>query len=132
MTTHVKVLGVVFIVLSALGLLAAFMVAAVFSVAGLATAAAGAADDSAIALPIIGLAGTALSGFLFATSLPGFVAGIGLLNFKPWARTLAIVLSAINLINIPLGTIAGAYGLYVLLSEDGARLFRPVPSAAVP
>jgi len=131
MATHVKVLGVVFIVLSALGILAAFLVAAVFSVAGLATGAAGAGGDSAIALPIIGLAGTALSAFLFATSVPGFVAGIGLLNYKPWARTLAIVLSAINLINFPLGTIAGAYGLYVLLSDDGARLFKPL-RAAVP
>src|SRR6476659_460905 len=129
MATHVKVLGVVFIVLGALGILAAFVVASVFSVAGIATAAAGAGDDSAIALPIIGLAGTALSVFLVAMSVPGFVAGIGLLNFKPWARPLAIVLSALNLINLPLGTIAGAYGLYVLLSEDGARLFKPAPAA---
>ena len=131
METHVKVLAVLFIVLSALGTLAAFVVATVFSVAGVATAAGASGGDAAIALPIIGLAGTALSVFLLAISLPGLVAGIGLLKYKPWARILAIVLSALHLVNFPLGTIVGVYGLYVLLSEEGARLFQPtLPVAA--
>ena len=129
METHVKVLAVLFIVLSALGTLAAFLVATVFGVAGVATAAGASARDAAIALPIIGLAGTALSVFLLAVSLPGLVAGIGLLKYKPWSRILAIVLSALNLINFPLGTIVGVYGLYVLLSEEGARLFKALPTA---
>jgi hypothetical protein len=131
METHVKVLAVLFIVFSALGTLAAFVVATVFSVAGVATAAGASGGDAAVALPIIGLAGTALSAFLLAVSLPGLVAGIGLLKYKPWARILAIVLSALNLINFPLGTILGVYGLYVLLSDEGARLFKPALPAAV-
>ena len=130
METHVKVLGVLFIVLSALGTLAGLVVATVFSVAGVATAASASGSDAAIALPIIGLAGTALSVFLLLVSLPGLVAGIGLLKFKPWARVLAIVLSVLQLFNIGIGTIIGAYGLYVLLSEEGARLFKGVPIAA--
>ena len=130
METHVKVLGVLFIVLSALGTLAALAVATVFSVAGVATAAGASGSDAAIALPIIGLAGTALSVFLLAVSLPGLMAGIGLLKFKPWARTLAIVLSVLHLLNFPFGTIVGVYGLYVLLSEEGARLFKVVPVSA--
>ena len=130
METHVKVLGVLFIVLSALGTLAGLLVASVFSVAGVATAASASGRDAAIALPIIGLAGTALSVFLLAVSLPGLAAGIGLLKFKPWARILAIVLSVLQLFNIGIGTIIGAYGLYVLLSEEGARLFKGVPMAA--
>ena len=126
METHVKVLGVLFIALSALGTLAGLMVASVFSVAGVATAASASGRDAAIALPIIGLAGTALSVFLLAVSLPGLAAGIGLLKFKPWARILAIVLSVLQLFNIGIGTIIGVYGLYVLLSEEGARLFKGV------
>jgi hypothetical protein len=131
METHVKVLAVLFIVFSALGTLAALVIATVFGVAGVATAAGASGGDAAIALPIIGLAGTALSAFLLAVSLPGLVAGIGLLKYKPWARILAIVLSALNLINFPLGTILGVYGLYVLLSEEGAQLFKPTMPAAV-
>src|SRR5437763_6242941 len=102
MDTHVKVLAVLYIVLSALGTLVAFVIATVFSVAGVATAAGPSRGDAAIALSIIGLAGTALSVFLLVVSLPGLVAGIGLLKYKPWARILTIVLSALNLINFPL------------------------------
>jgi hypothetical protein len=129
METHVKVLGVLFIVFSALGTLGAFVVATVFGVAGVATAAGASGGDAAIALPIIGLAGTALTVYLLALSLPGLVAGIGLLKFKPWARILAIVLSALHLINFPLGTILGVYSMYVLLSEEGSRLFKVLPPA---
>jgi hypothetical protein len=127
METHVKVLGVLFIVLSALGTLAAFVVFTLFSVAGVATAAGASGGDAAVALPILGLAGTALASFLLILSLPGLVAGIGLLKYKPWARILSIVLSALNLINFPIGTVVGVYGLWVLLSDDGARLFKPLP-----
>jgi hypothetical protein len=128
METHVRVLAVVYLVFSALGTLAALMVAAVFGVAGVATAAGAPGRDAAIALPIIGLTGSALCLFLLAVSLPGLAAGIGLLRYKPWARVLTIVLSALNLLNFPLGTIVGAYGLYVMLSDEGARLFRPAPT----
>ena len=37
------------------------------------------------------------------------------------------MLSAISLINIPLGTILGAYGLWVLLNKDTERLFDSAP-----
>jgi len=61
--------------------------------------------------------------FILVLSLPGLIAGFGLLTFKPWARILGIVLCAINLINIPFGTIFGAYGLWVLLNKDTERMF---------
>ncbi len=123
MTTHVKVLGVLFVALSALGLLLALVVAiGVGGAAGIVGAAAD-AQDAAIAIPIMGMAGTIAVVFLLTTSLPGLITGIGLLYLKPWARIVGIVLSGINLINIPIGTIAGAYGLWVLLSKDTERLF---------
>src|SRR3954471_620308 len=106
MATHVKVLAIVYIVFSALGILAAFVIAAIFGVAG---AAAAASTEPSMALPIVGLAGSALCAFLLAVSLPGLVAGIGLLKLKPWARILTIILSGLNLINFPLGTIVGVY-----------------------
>jgi hypothetical protein len=123
MATHVKVLGVLYIVFGVMGAFAALMVGLAFGVAGVATAAGAGDPDTALALPIIGLTGTALVTFLLILSLPGIVAGIGLLQFRPWARILAIVLSALNLINFPFGTVVGIYGLYVLFSGEGARLF---------
>ena len=130
MQTHVKVVAVLFIVLSALGVLAALGLGAMFSIASIAGAAAD-SEDAAIALPILAISGTALTIFLLALSLPGLIAGFGLLQFKPWARILAIVLCAIQLINIPVGTILGAYGLWVLLNKDTERLFSATPPATV-
>jgi hypothetical protein len=131
MTTHVKVLGVLYIALSAIGLLCALFVGVIFGTAS-GIVAANADADARVALPIIGIAGTALAMFLLAVSLPGLIAGIGLLKFKPWARIVAIVLSAINLINIPFGTALGVYGLWVLLNKDTERLFAGVPVTGTP
>jgi hypothetical protein len=120
-TTHVKVLAALYIVFGILGTLLAFGMMALLSFIGI----AGAASDPEAwpAIPILGITGAALGAFLLALSLPGIIAGIGLLKFRPWARILTIVLSVLNLFNVPWGTILGAYGLWVTLSQEGARLF---------
>ena len=56
---------------------------------------------------------------------PCVVIGLGLLRFRPWARTAGTVLSIFNLVNLPLGTIAGVYGLWVLMSQETDPLFSP-------
>jgi hypothetical protein len=123
MQTHVKVLGVLFLALSALGLLAAvFVILALGGVAGIVGVAAE-PGDAAIALPILGFAATTAATILLALSLPGLITGWGLLNYKPWARILGIVLSALNLINFPIGTALGIYGLWVLVSKETEALF---------
>jgi hypothetical protein len=131
MVTHVKVLGVLYILLSALGLCAAlFLMLALGAASGIVASTAD-PTDAAIALPIIGISGTALVAFLLLVSAPGLITGIGLLKFRPWSRILGIALSAINLIHIPFGTLLGIYGLWVLLNKDTERLLAQgiVPSA---
>ena len=123
MQTHVKVLAVLFIVLSAFGVLSAAAILVIFGGAAGIVGASADAGDAAVALPLIGIAGTGLAIFLLALSLPGLIAGFGLLKQHSWARILAIVLCALNLINIPLGTIFGAYGLWVLLNKETEQLF---------
>jgi hypothetical protein len=123
MNTHVKVLGVLYIALSTLGLMLALFMGLIF---GTATGVVGMNADSrdaAIALPIIGLAGTMLVVFLVALALPGLVAGVGLLQLRPWGRILGIVVAILHLIHIPFGTLVGIYGLWVLLNKDTERLF---------
>jgi hypothetical protein len=82
MQTHVKVVAVGFIVLSALGVLAAFLMMLVFGGAAGIVGAAAEDPDAAIALPLIGITGTFLTIFLFAISLPGLITGFGLLSWK--------------------------------------------------
>jgi hypothetical protein len=123
MATHVKVLAVMYLVLSAFGLCAALFMSLLFGTAGTIVGSSADPHDAAIALPLIGLTGSVLVSFLVVTSLPGLVAGIGLLQFRPWARILAIVLAIINLIHIPFGTVVGIYGLWVLFNSETERLF---------
>ena len=131
MTPHVKVLGVLYIVLSALGVASALFLGLAVGTASSIVGVAAEPQDAAVALPIIGVAGTALVVFLLAISLPGLITGIGLLKLQPWARIVGIVLSAINLINIPFGTALGIYGLWVLLNKETEQMFSGVPPAAV-
>ena len=65
MLTHVKVLAVLFIALSALGVLMAIFLMAVFGV-GAGIVGASGDPDAAVALPIIGLTGMALVIFILA------------------------------------------------------------------
>ena len=125
METHVKVLAILYIAFSALFLLAAMVLMLVLGGASAIVGTTAPPEDAAIALPILGITGAALSMFLVALSLPGLVVGIGMLKRANWARILGIVLSALHLINIPFGTILGAYGLWVLLHTDTERLFSP-------
>jgi hypothetical protein len=88
--------------------------------------------EALVAAPILGVIGVALFLFILLASVPGIVAGIGLLKFKPWSRILTIVVSALNLMNVPLGTALGVYSLWVLLNQDVELLFRTTASPAVP
>src|SRR5215210_7992836 len=123
MQTHVKVLAVLLIVFSALGILCALAIVVIFGGAAGIVGASADAGDAAVALPMIGIVGTGVAIFLLALSLPGLVAGFGLINRKSWARILGIVLCAINLINFPMGTVFGAYGLWVLLNKETEQMF---------
>ena len=129
MQTHVKVVAVLYIVFSALSLLVAILVMVTFGGAAGIVGATAPPDDAVIALPVLGITGAALSFFLLALSLPGLITGFGLLGYRSWARILGIVLAALQLINIPFGTIFGVYALWVLLNKDTERLFaQPQPA----
>lgn len=133
METHVKVLGALNIAFGALGLLGAVVLLLVFGAASGAVGAAGAQGEpgAVVALPIIGITGIALVVFLLILSAPGIIIGVGLFNLRPWARIGGIVLSIISLMAIPLGTLVGIYGLWVLFSKDTERLFTtPAPGGS--
>jgi hypothetical protein len=134
MQQHVKILAILHIVLGGLGVLAALIVMAVFGgIAGIMHMAGG--DDAgpgALTLPagLLGLIGAVLMMVVLVISAPGLIAGIGLLSFQPWARILTIVISALELPGFPIHTALGVYGLWVLLSNEGTALFRPMTGVA--
>ena len=44
---------------------------------------------------------------------------------RPLGRVLSLGLAVVNLLVLPFGTAFGAYALWVLLTNDGRRLFEP-------
>lgn len=44
---------------------------------------------------------------------------------RPWGRILVLALAVSNLLVLPFGTALGIYALWVLLTNDGRRLFEP-------
>jgi len=120
MKDHVKILGVLHIVMGALGALTAVGFLVVFggiaSMVGM-SAATGGDTDAAVAAPIVGGIGLALAVFILLLSVPGILVGWGLMKFRPWARLFGLVISAFQLFAVPVGTALGIYGLWVLLSD---------------
>jgi len=84
-----------------------------------------------VALPILGGIGGIIFVVLLIIGLPQILAGWGLLNYRPWARILTIVISVLHLFSFPLGTALGIYGLWVLLKPETEALFRQPPPQAV-
>lgn len=64
---------------------------------------------------------SAVGAWLLLKALVGFAAGWGLLQRRPWARPLALVLGFIELLHMPFGTALGIYTIWVLLAANAAR-----------
>jgi hypothetical protein len=122
MQTHVKILAILHIVFGALGVLVGLGIFAFFGgIAGLIHMDHD--PDAAFVVPMMGAIGGFVLIVLLAVSIPGIIAGVGLMSYQPWARILTIVLSILELVSIPFGTALGIYGLWVLFNADGVRLF---------
>ncbi|MBX5493967.1 MAG: hypothetical protein IRZ15_01405 [Bryobacteraceae bacterium] len=119
MANHVKVLAYLHIAFGAIliffGLLALLLFGGLAGIAG--------RSDDIFVVPVLRGLGGVVFVVMLLLGLPEIIAAWGLLNFRPWARVLTIILSAIHLMNVPLGTALGVYGLWVLLSRDGQQLF---------
>ncbi len=131
METHVKVVGILHIVFGAMGILGALVLMLVFGGAAGIVGAAATDPQAHAAVPIIGAVGGIISCFVLVVSVPGTIAGIGVLQHREWARILMIVVSALDLLNFPIGTAIGVYGLWTCLHKDTLPLFqRPAGGAA--
>jgi len=111
MDKHVRILGWLFLVYHAIGVVAGFGI--FFLLAGI-----GIVSGEVQAAGILTVIGLVISIMLIALSAPGIVAGVGLLARKRWARIVAIVLGVLHLFEFPFGTAVGAYTLWVLMNAD--------------
>lgn len=116
MRSNIKILGWLHVILGVLGALIGGFVLVILIGAGLLSG----EDEAMLVLAIVG---TFVAGLMLLLSAPGIIAGIGLLNFRSWARVLALILALFNLPVFPHGTIFGVYTFVSLLNQDAAVLF---------
>lgn len=116
MQKHVQLLGVIYVVYHAIGLVFAWLIWGILSGVGMMSG-----DPQAAG--ILTFVGTVIAMLLFFLSAPGVVAGIGILKGWWWARYLGLVLGFFNLIHIPLGTILGVYTFWVLMQDETIAYF---------
>lgn len=133
MATHVRIIGVLHIVLGCIGILFGLGLFVFFGGMAALVTVQEHGPDALVGASILGGLGGFLLVLILLLSVPGIVAGVGLLKFRPWARILTIVLSVFDLLNVPFGTALGIYGLIVLLQPETEGLFRQghAPVAAV-
>ncbi|MEO0292732.1 MAG: hypothetical protein ABIN61_00720 [candidate division WOR-3 bacterium] len=118
MESHIKAVGIIHIVFSALLILLAILVFGVLTlVAKLPTI----NEEAVRILEIIALA---ILWFFLILSLPGIIGGVGLLKFQGWARIVVLILSFIELVKFPIGTAIGIYSIWVLLDKKTEKLFK--------
>lgn len=71
--------------------------------------------------------GNTLSLIILFFSALGIAGGAGLFSYKPWARILVMIVSAINCLNVPIGTAKGIYSIWVLMQPETIDLFEENP-----
>ena len=106
---HVQILGIIWIVVSFLRLIPALAMV-FFGHIGIPFLTI---PMRGFLMPIMG----ALGAYLAITAVVGFLVGWGLIDRRPWARMLAIVVGCLKLIDFPFGTALGIYTLWVLASQ---------------
>lgn len=80
-------------------------------------------QDEPIAEQILSFVGNTLALILIFSSSLGIIGGAGLFSYRPWARILVMIVSAMNCLNIPVGTAKGIYSLWVLMQPETIELF---------
>jgi hypothetical protein len=124
MEKHIKVLGIVNIVLGSLGAVCGILILIVLGGAhNVIEAISGRPFPDSGAWPLDARIGLSFAMLLLLLSAPSIIAGIGLLLFEPWAKILIIVVSALHLFIIPFGSALGIYGLWVLCSPKSRECF---------
>ena len=118
MAKHINILGSLFLTFSILMIIVGLAVNYFVPIAG-------EISGDSTAMRITSIIGESIGIFLFITALPGLICGYGLLTKKSWSRIIGIILSCLSLLNIPLGTAIGIYGLWTLFKDETIDLLSP-------
>ena len=122
MKSHVDFLGVLFIVSGLLTVVVGVSTLALGVGAATLITSSG-RNGSQVAAGVAAVLFTTLAFLAIIWGTAHVVVGVPLRRRTPWARLIALLLGSVDLLLLPYGTALGVYALYVLLDEEGKRLF---------
>jgi len=132
MKEHIRILGILYFLYCILGIIAGLIILIVLSGPGIISLPPLSDLSNGEIILLFELAIT-IGGGAFLVFLIGILGGLGILRQQPWGRQLSLVFSVLILLNIPIGTILGGYSLWVLMSDEGKKMFaETVTSKAKP
>lgn len=123
MDRHVRTLGILNMVYGIVGAVAAIVILIRFG--GFSGIYAAFNED------IVGLIAVILVAFQLLIAAPCVLAGFYVRLLQDWARVMLIIVSAINILNVPFGTVIGAYGLWTLMMPETDPLFQNATADAL-
>lgn len=115
---HVNLVAILHIVFGALTIGGAIVLLFLVQVAGHYIP-----EDEALVREIAGSIGYLVAGLVAFFGLIDLLAGASLYSYRQWARILVIIISAINCLNIPIGTAKGVYSIWALMQPEVQDLF---------
>lgn len=115
MEKHIKILGVLFIIHGIFLITVGAIVMLLFMGGALI------AGQSHLVAVLITIAAV-IAGISIIRGIPEIITGWGILQRKKWSRILGIIMGALNLFHIPLGTALGIYALWVLFNPEAEKL----------
>ncbi len=80
-------------------------------------------EDEPVAQEVLTFVGNSIAMILLFFSSLGIIGGAGLFSYRPWARILVMIVSAMNCLNVPVGTAKGVYSIWVLMQPETIELF---------
>ena len=124
MSTHVDLVGVLFVIWGLLTALVGLSTLALgIAAASLITSAGRGGGGGQFAAGLTAAAFTSLAIIAMVWGGAHVSVGLSVRRRKAWARLLALMFGSIDLLLLPYGTALGVYALWVLLNEDGKKLF---------
>lgn len=120
MAFHVDLAGVLFIVWGALVTLIGLSTLALGVAA---TALASSSADRQLAAGVMAAAFTTLAVLAILWGVAHIVVGVPLRRHRHWSRLAALMISSVDLLLLPYGTVIGCYTLWALLHQGGRRMF---------
>jgi hypothetical protein len=128
MESHLRFLGILYILLGVIGGIFALLVLIFMGgYSGIGLYAERSDWFSGAAVQVVRFFGMFMTTLMLVLAIPSIIAGMGILKYKPWCRALSMVVSVLQLANIPIGTIIALYAFWVLMSPESEPLFSNPP-----